>query len=232
MKDLEVFIKGELVDLCIPTEDFARESNWHSWFNDPNITKYLEQGLYPNTAEDQVRFFKSVANDRLILILKDKEKNNYLGTISLSAINNVKRKCDVAIVMDGNQSRTRGPFIALEAMARMTEHAFTQLGMTRISAGQNIALAGWQQRMELLGYKLEGLHYKKFVKGTTISDSVTIACLYEDFLTLKENRTQLWDSFENMKKRVRSLPKKSFSKELQEYYDNQRASYYENIFSL
>ena len=30
---LDVFIKGDLIDLCIPTVEFARESDWYSWFN-------------------------------------------------------------------------------------------------------------------------------------------------------------------------------------------------------
>ena len=30
---LDIFIKGELVDLAIPTEDFAAGEIWYKWFN-------------------------------------------------------------------------------------------------------------------------------------------------------------------------------------------------------
>ncbi len=51
---LDVFIKGELIDLCIPTAEFAATSNWYNWFNDPKTTRFLEQGIFPNTAEEQL----------------------------------------------------------------------------------------------------------------------------------------------------------------------------------
>ena len=41
-KKLDIFIKGEIVDLGIPTEEFALESDWYSWFNKNTVTKYLE----------------------------------------------------------------------------------------------------------------------------------------------------------------------------------------------
>ena len=41
-KKLDIFIKGEIVDLGIPTEEFALESDCYSWFNKNTVTKYLE----------------------------------------------------------------------------------------------------------------------------------------------------------------------------------------------
>ena len=57
MKKLDVYISGETMDLCIPTLEFAKESKWYSWFNNPKLTRYLEQGLFPTTPEAQEEFF-------------------------------------------------------------------------------------------------------------------------------------------------------------------------------
>ena len=38
--ELDSFIEGENIDLCIPTEDFAEKSDWYSWFNNQDITRY------------------------------------------------------------------------------------------------------------------------------------------------------------------------------------------------
>ena len=54
---LAVYISGETMDLCIPTLEFAKESKWYSWFNNPQLTRYLEQGLFPITPEAQEEFF-------------------------------------------------------------------------------------------------------------------------------------------------------------------------------
>ena len=80
MKKLDVYISGETMDLCIPTLAFARESQWYSWFNKPKLTRYLEQGLFPETAEAQEEFFRSQGKDRLIFIISNKSK--YMGVVS------------------------------------------------------------------------------------------------------------------------------------------------------
>ena len=91
MKDLDVFIEGETIDLSIPTIDFAIQSNWYSWFNNPKITRYLEQGMYPNSPKDQEEFFiKQQNNNRLSLIITTKNKK-YKGVVSLSSINLEKK---------------------------------------------------------------------------------------------------------------------------------------------
>ncbi|NQT72707.1 MAG: hypothetical protein HQ553_08040 [Chloroflexi bacterium] len=230
MKKLDVFIQGETMDLCIPTEEFSRESKWYSWFNQAIITKYLEQGIFPNTSEGQVEFYRSQKSTRLMLIISNKKE--YMGTVSLSAIDLAKKACSVAIVVDRAVDRQMSPFISLEAMARITEHAFNGIGLNRIEAGQHIELGGWQQRLELIGYKLEGLHINKFVKGHSIDNSVSIACLYEDFQKIVGHRGCLWDSIENMETRYKELPKKRFVNIMSDFFQSEREDYYEKIFLL
>ncbi|MRI34295.1 hypothetical protein EOPP23_14995 [Endozoicomonas sp. OPT23] len=230
--DLDVFIEGELTDLCIATEAFAYSSNWYSWFNDKNVNKYLEQGAIPNTRELQQKFFLSVANDRLPLIIVDKNKVP-IGTISLSFIDHVKKTCDIALVVSNDGDRKYKPYISLEAMALMTTHAFEMLGMKRISAGQHIELKGWQNRLELIGYKLEGIHFGKFIKGNHTSDVLSISMNLEDFDFLTKSRNgKLWDSFEFMRKRIKSMPRSSIFNEFLEFYNTTRSDYYEKLFKL
>jgi len=58
--------------------------------------------------------------------------------------------------------------------------------------------------MELIGYKLEGLHLNKFCKSHEVANTVTIACVFNDYKTLIENRNnKLWDSLEEMKRRIK-----------------------------
>lgn len=230
MKDLDIFIKGEIVNLCIPTDEFAKESKWYSWFNNVKITRYLEQGMFPNTPEDQVEFYRSQKSDRIMLIISNKKE--YMGIISLSSINLVKKKCDIAMVIDTSVDSKLSHFISLEAMARLTEHAFNIMGINRIEAGQHVNLRGWQQRLELIGYKLEGLHKNRFIKGHEVSNSVSIACLYDDFQDIVNRRGSLWDSMENMKMRYKQLPNKAFVDMLNDFYEKQRNEYYNQLLSL
>ena len=66
---LDVFISGEQIDLCIPTEEFARDSDWYTWLNNKQITRFLYHGAMPNTANTQLDFFKKENSSRLLLII-------------------------------------------------------------------------------------------------------------------------------------------------------------------
>lgn len=225
---LDVFIKGELVDLCIPTTEYARESDWYSWFNNPKINKYLEQGMFPNTREDEVSFFERERSKRLILIVVDKEGND-LGVISFSFINFEKRRADIAMVLGDKQ---RDPLAGLEAMARMLEHGFTKMGFQRISAGQHQKLIKWQNLMELIGFKVEGILEKNFIKGSERVDSIQLGVTIEDYDQIITNRGSIWDSSEKMMERITKLPKPQFINEMRSFFNSVRKDYYSTIFNL
>ena len=228
---LDIFITGENIDLCIPTYDFALEGTWNNWFNNPRITKYLEQGLFPNSREIQKDFFLSEtkAQTRLMLIIATKQQA-YKGVVSLSNINLTKGIAEVAIVVDDRIEKKSSPYAALEAISLITEHGFNVLGLNRISARQNINLGGWQQRMELVGYRLEGIHKNEFVKGRLVENSISIACIYDDFEKIVKKRGRLFDGTAEMKERFKSLPKTPFSQTLSSFLDESVKNYYEKLW--
>ncbi len=229
MKKLDVFISGETVDLCIPTLEFAQNSQWYSWFNNRKLTRYMDsQGFFPNTADKQAEYFISQKQDRLILIISN--KSDYMGVISLSFIDMIKSTCEVATLVDPSID-IQSPYIALESVALVTQYAFDELGINRISGGNHIGLVGWRKRMELLGYMVEGIHADKFVKGRDIADSVSVACVYDTYKNIMSQRKgSLWDSRDQYEKRFQLLPKEDFTKKLNTFYKTERAKYYEKLF--
>jgi RimJ/RimL family protein N-acetyltransferase len=228
MIKLDDFIIGENINLCIPTEEFALNSDWYSWFNDKKITRYLQQGVYPNTKGDQKNFINK-SDNRLVFIISN--KINYIGTISLSNININNKTAEIALVL--NTKVKYNFFSSLESIALVTEHAFESLGLRLISAGQHIELEKWTNLMQLAGYKIEGIHKNKFIKGIEINDIVTISCCIEDYLYLKRIRGKLWDGNKNFLQRIKKM------KELESYYhflkityNKFRKKYYKKIFEL
>ncbi len=229
-KPLDKFIIGEGIDLCVPTEEFALKSNWYKWFNNKQTTRYLEQGLYENTPEKQLEFLK-MAKDRLILIIFDKK--NYVGVVNLSMMNFDKRTCDIAVVTGGDKLNiAQSMFNALEAMSLIMDHGFTKLGFKKITAGLHVELSSWQQRLELIGFKLEGYYKDGFIKGNEMADSISISCLYEDYQELCNKRGRLWDSKEKMLKRILQLPKVKMVDKLKKFNEEERDVYYERVFEL
>lgn len=93
-------------------------------------------------------------------------------------------------------------------------------------------LRKWQQRLELLGYRLEGLHINKFAKGRELANGVTIACTEDDYQHIVRTRGAFWDSAEKMEERISKLPQTPFVARMETFFLSERQQYYEYILSL
>lgn len=207
------FLQGEVISLCVPSQA-AIDDGWGDWFNDAANTRYLMQGVFPNYPGQQAEFLSSLANrTRLALMICDPEGEKLWGTISLSGIDFIARSAQIALVMSNTASK-RPALAGLEAMARMTEHGFTTLGLDRIWAGQAVpGLSKWNQRLDVFGYRAEGILRRGFAKGRSISNSVIFSALFEDYERILELGSY-WPGAETMTKRLRALPKVPLSERL------------------
>ncbi|HUH73453.1 MAG TPA: GNAT family N-acetyltransferase [Chitinophagales bacterium] len=228
--NLQIFLEGENINLCIPTSEFALKSTWYNWFNDFRTTRFLRQGVFPNTPEKQLDFYNQImaSTDRLSLIISNKEQ--YIGTISLSFINLVRRTTDIAMLIGEKSQLPNADLYALEAMALMTEFAFEKMGIERISAGQHEKLRKWQYRLETIGYRVDGIIKNGFIKGSEVANTVKISIVKEDYLLILENRKSLWDSSKEMKRRVESIPSEMFIDKLRLFFETEGDKYYKSIF--
>ncbi len=233
MSRYEVFIKGEIMDLCCPSEKAIQEDGWHRWFNDQEITRYLAQGVFPNTAQDQQEYLESVRKnrDRILLLIRPKGLDKIVGVVSLSSIDYRQRKADLAMVI--GERKYNSPYkqlIGMEAKCRMMEHAFEVVGVERIYGGQVTELALWQKWQVLFGYRIEGVQRKAFRKGHKAYDVYITSVLLEDYLRIKELRNgSLWPGAERMMKLIRQLPKKSFEQRILEVLDEEWGKYVNGI---
>ena len=225
-----IFIKGQLIDLCAPDINPRTIDRWFRWFNDTKTTKYLDQGVFPNTFEDQKRFIEDsmTKKDRIITLILPKNSKEYVGVASLSHIDFRVSECHFAIVI-GDHKNT--PLLAsMEAKSLLTEHAFEVMDMNRIYSGQNVELKKWQSMQILLGYQIEGIARKSFHKGLHVCDSYISSCLREDYLKLKELRCgKLWPGREKMFSLIRSLPKESHLDRVEEILKQERERVWNEI---
>ena len=54
------FISGELVNLCIPSEDAIKLDGWADWFNYHENLKNTSHGIFPNTSSNQKKILKEI----------------------------------------------------------------------------------------------------------------------------------------------------------------------------
>ena len=228
----DVFLKGETIDLCVPSKDAWVIEQWYIWFNDQKVTRYLTQGVFPNTREKQEAFYQSLIekDERIALLIKPKSKDYFVGIASLSYIDHRQRSCDFAMVIGKQTSSPDSIFYAMEAKCRMTEHAFEKVGVERINSGQAIELIRWQRWQILFGYHVEGIRRKSFREGNNTSDSITSSCLLTDYLRLKELRNgSLWPGKARLFELMKMLPEESTIDRLQAWLLRERERNWDQI---
>ena len=216
--DYDVFLAGELVDLVVPNERAIHADRWHAWLNDQELTRNMEQGMYPKSAESQSAYLDELrgSQTRLALMIKPKEENAVVGICSLSKLSHVTRQADFAMVIGRRTASFKSSFFGMEAKCLMTDHAFETVGLERINSYQSVALKDWQRWQILFGYKMEGIMRKAFRKGYRTYDVMVSGCLVEDYLELKKLRDgRLWPGHDRMLELIRDLPKESLEEKLQ-----------------
>lgn len=214
-KAYEIFIDGETIDLVIPSVRAISRDNWQSWFNDPEITRYIDHGLFPNTPQKQIDFLSSLQEPdcrRLVLLIVPKGVDNAVGVVSLSNINYIHRSAETAVVIGKRPSAKKSMFWAMEAKARIVQHGFEKIGLRRIGGGQAMPIAVWQNYQLLFGFRPEGVKRASFAKGHEVVDCVSSSCTYEDYLRVKNLRKgNYWPGSANLHRMMRSVPKASIA---------------------
>jgi len=205
----DVFLSGETIDLCVPSDEDQVLDQWYRWFNNADTTKYLSQGIYPNTKNAQRKFFEHLdASKRIALLIKPKNLDCYIGIASLSSIDLSSRQCDFAMVIGKKIEDSDSLFYGMEAKCLLTKHAFETVGLERINSTQVMELIAWQRWQILFGYQMEGLLRKKFRKGMHVHDVIASSCILEDYLRVKVCRKgSYWPGKKNLFELLKKIPR-------------------------
>jgi RimJ/RimL family protein N-acetyltransferase len=175
----DVFIEGEVVDLIVLTEDISLNSNWYKWFNDKETTQNMQKHYFPNTAAQQLSFFKDSVIDsskKLQLGINHKSDNTLIGVISLNEIDFINQKCEIAGLIGEKKYKSIGYW--LEANRLIFKHAVNTLNMRRIyggSLGREVSV--FYERM--LGFHQEGTRKQEIFKDGEFRDVYYFGRIFE-----------------------------------------------------
>jgi len=228
----DIFIEGETVDLCVPTNNEDVIKRWSRWFNNHEITRYLSQGMYPNTVDNQKEYFNDITNSnkKVLFLLKPKKYDNYVGVVSLSEVNHIQRQCTMALVVGEKYNGPDSIFIGLEAKALITKHAIETVGIERINSLQVVNLKKWQNMQILFGYQVEGLLRNKLRKGNKTYDMIISSCLLEDYeKLLKARNGDFWPGKSKMLDLMREIPEYTLIDKLMEWLPCQQEKYWQSV---
>ncbi|MEI7430747.1 MAG: GNAT family protein [Betaproteobacteria bacterium] len=213
------FLVGKSIFLRPPNiDEDILNGNWHSWFNDVDITKYLTHGVYPVRREDQAKFIAEVIKSptTLLLCVISKETNKHLGVISLKNIDLINRVAEINIVMGKNRI-SGSP--ALEAMALLTKHAFDRFNLEMLYSGQHESLWKWLNTLSLIGFRIDGYRKNSGIRDRAPYGIFLTSVSAEDFYFLQVQRggDVLGSSTVDLvKNRLRTNPKALFQRAIDE----------------
>ena len=148
------------------------EGNWYQWFSDPEITQYLADRYWPNSAEAQAAFYESTKNsrDRLVLSVCVIGTDEHIGVCNLSSINWVHRYADIAFVV-GEKAHRKGP-IAVEVMSLLISVAFNRLNLLNLRAVHMASNPHTPLMNKMFGFREVGRYQQMYFDRDTYVDAV------------------------------------------------------------
>lgn len=177
----DVFIRGELIDLVVLTEEVVMKTNWYKWFNDEEITAQMQKHYFPNTRTQQMEFFRNNienSSTKLQCGIVHKQDNVMIGVISLNNIDYSHRKCDISGIIGEKKYQTLKYII--EALQLLIKHAFDQLNMHKIYGGTIIKEVA-DMFVRLLGFKQEGIKRSDVYKSGRYYDVFLLGLLRKEY---------------------------------------------------
>jgi len=182
------FLKGEIVDLVVLTQDIAEKTRWYNWFNDEENMHNMQKHYFPNTREDQIAFFNteiSGSESKLQLGIFHKKDKALIGMIGLYNIDLLNRKCGISGFIGETKYQDLQNF--LEANRLLIRHAFEQLNVNRVYGGTMINEIA-ELYVRSLGFVREGVLVEDVYKNGRYYDAYLIALSRKHYNLFQENR--------------------------------------------
>lgn len=197
-----LFLSGHSIELRIPTEEDMYNTNWHSWYNNMETTKYNSHGVYPVSVDQEYKIVKSIMDkeDTILCSIYDKNSSKLVGNAALQNIDLINRNCNLATTVG-----EKAPFTTtIEVWGLLIEHAFMRLNLHRVYDGTHQELKKLVDILSVLGVKEEGVSKDHFLRDDQYFDKINFAILKKDFLLLKQERKGyiLFEDYKDLQKEI------------------------------
>ena len=147
-KRLELVSLIELVEEEYPT-------NYLSWLNDPEVTKYNHWGLFPYTSLTRDQYIQELKKSNKIIVWAGLVEGVHIGNFTLQSINYIYRSAEFAVVIGEKEYWGKG--YTTEAARFLFSHAFQKLNLHRIFTGTAATNLGMRKVAKKLGMTNEGV---------------------------------------------------------------------------
>lgn len=156
------------------TRDHATE-RYLSWMNDPEVTRYLESRFSPparvSDLEDFILGCAASSTDLLLgIFLADTRE--HIGNIKLGPVNRQHATAEIGLLIGERSCWGKG--YAARAIALLSDHAFSALGLVKLTAGCYAANVGSTAAFQKAGYAIEGRRIRQWACDGDRQDGILL----------------------------------------------------------
>jgi len=176
MSSAEVLLQGPRLRLR-PVRVVDATECYAGWMNDPQVNCFLESRFEHHSTEDLRRFITVVQADPdvVFLAIELNASHRHIGNIKLGPINRRHRFADIGLVIGEKDCWGQG--FATEAIQLLTEHAFGDLDLHKLTASCYANNAGSERAFLKAGFVAEGVRKRHFLCAGVFVDATLLGKL-------------------------------------------------------
>jgi [ribosomal protein S5]-alanine N-acetyltransferase len=147
-----------------------------SWLNDPQINRYLESRFVTHSVESTRAFVRSVLDDPQSIMWGIRVAalgQAHVGNIKLGPIQHAHGLAEIGLMIGAREAWGKG--VARRAIEMVSNYAFGELAMRKITAGCYADNVGSQRAFEATGFQVEATRPAHFLLDGQTQDLVLLA---------------------------------------------------------
>lgn len=162
----EIYLRS----LCLNDLD----GNWYMWLNDPEVTRYQDKGIFPNSFEKQKSYFEylSKSQNDIVFAIIFASDGKHIGNIGLHRIDYIHRHADVGIILGEKEYWNRG--FATKCIQALVQYAGNSLNLHRLTSYIMIENTGSLKAFSKVGFSKEGCMKEYYFKNGRYLDVVVL----------------------------------------------------------
>lgn len=173
---------GDAARVCLrPLERSHLTAEYLGWLNDPEVTRYMETGTFPVTADDLEKYFQSVTGSReqVVFAIMHKKSGRHIGNVKLGPIHWLHRSATLGIMIGDKKFWGQG--LGEDATRLTVEYGFERLNLRRIDLGVFAEHEAAVRCYEKIGFKLEGRFREALFQGGGYKDQLWMGLLRSEY---------------------------------------------------
>ena len=144
-------------------------STYLGWLNDPEVNCYLETRFVPQSIESLQAYWNDHRDDANSpwFAMQIVDNGPHIGNIKLGPINWLHRRADISLFIGNRDFWGKG--IATESILLISEWAFQELDLQKLTAGVYAGNIGSRRAFEKAGFECEAtLKDEVFFRGVRV----------------------------------------------------------------